>query len=139
MNFRLFFLNKELSTRRVTFFLCFYFSAKPEDFEFIQIIGKGNFGLVFLVKHLPDNKKYAVKMLDKNVIFKKGEEKHVMNERNILIKNHNHPFVTSLYYSFETQEKLFLAMEYIPGGEVRNNFKYYYLKASNFFYLFFLF
>ncbi len=94
------------------------FSAKPEDFDFIKIVGQGNFGKVYLVNHSPDNKQYALKILDKNVIFAKGEEKHVMNERDILIKNQHRPFVTSLQYSFQTKHKLFLAMEYVAGGEV---------------------
>lgn len=104
----------------------FFHSARPEDFDFLRVVGRGNFGLVFLVKHLSDNKHYALKVLDKKVISKKGEEKHVMNERNILIKNHCQPFVTSLHYSFETKEKLFLTMEYISGGEVKEFRNHHY-------------
>lgn len=81
-------------------------------------MGQGNFGKVYLVTHIIDNKQYALKILDKNEIFHKGEERHVMNERDILIENQKHPFVTSLYYSFQTKNELFLAMEYISGGEV---------------------
>ncbi|XKL65662.1 hypothetical protein PGB90_009082 [Kerria lacca] len=97
--------------------------AKPEDFEFIKIVGQGNFGKVYLVTHIIDNKQYALKILDKNEIFHKGEERHVMNERDILIENQKHPFVTSLYYSFQTKNELFLAMEYISGGEL-----FYYIQ-----------
>lgn len=37
-----------------------------EDFEEIQVLGQGSFGIVRLVKHLRTNKYYALKCLKKN-------------------------------------------------------------------------
>uniref|UniRef100_A0A8C7LER4 Serum/glucocorticoid regulated kinase 2a n=1 Tax=Oncorhynchus kisutch TaxID=8019 RepID=A0A8C7LER4_ONCKI len=49
------------------------FSAKPTDFDFLAVIGKGTFGKVLLAKLKADNKFYAVKVLQKKVILKKKE------------------------------------------------------------------
>ena len=44
--------------------------------------------------------------------------KHVMAERNVLIKNIQHPFLIHLHYSFQTREKLYFVLDYVNGGEV---------------------
>lgn len=40
-----------------------------------------------------------------------------MSERRILQEN-NHPFLVSLKFSFQTHDKLYLGLDYIPGGEL---------------------
>uniref|UniRef100_A0A4W4F0P5 Serum/glucocorticoid regulated kinase 2a n=1 Tax=Electrophorus electricus TaxID=8005 RepID=A0A4W4F0P5_ELEEL len=47
--------------------------AKPTDFDFLAVIGKGTFGKVLLAKLKVDGKFYAVKVLQKKVILKKKE------------------------------------------------------------------
>ncbi|XP_071227520.1 serine/threonine-protein kinase Sgk2-like isoform X2 [Salvelinus alpinus] len=47
--------------------------AKPTDFDFLAVIGKGTYGKVLLAKLKADNKFYAVKVLQKKVILKKKE------------------------------------------------------------------
>lgn len=46
-----------------------------------------------------------------------SEIAHTVSERNILAKN-VHPFLVSLRFSFQTSEKLYLGLDYIPGGEL---------------------
>lgn len=48
-------------------------SAKPSDFHFLKVIGKGSFGKVLLARHRTDDKFYAVKVLQKKAILKKKE------------------------------------------------------------------
>uniref|UniRef100_A0AAR2M5S6 Serum/glucocorticoid regulated kinase 2a n=1 Tax=Pygocentrus nattereri TaxID=42514 RepID=A0AAR2M5S6_PYGNA len=55
------------------FWALFTFSAKPTDFDFLAVIGKGTFGKVLLAKLKADGKFYAVKVLQKKVILKKKE------------------------------------------------------------------
>ena len=40
-----------------------------------------------------------------------------MTERNILTAT-KHPFIVKLDSSFQTQDKLFLILEYCPGGDL---------------------
>ncbi|XP_063738497.1 serine/threonine-protein kinase Sgk2 isoform X2 [Eleginops maclovinus] len=47
--------------------------ARPTDFDFMAVIGKGTFGKVLLAKLKSDSKFYAVKVLQKKVILKKKE------------------------------------------------------------------
>uniref|UniRef100_UPI00358E28E0 serine/threonine-protein kinase Sgk2-like isoform X5 n=1 Tax=Myxine glutinosa TaxID=7769 RepID=UPI00358E28E0 len=73
---------------------------------------------VLLAKHKSDGKFYAVKVLQKATILKKKEERHVMAERNVLVKNCSHPFLVGLHYSFQTTEKLYFVLDYVNGGEL---------------------
>ncbi|XP_077785358.1 serine/threonine-protein kinase Sgk2 isoform X2 [Podarcis muralis] len=65
-------------------------NAKPTDFDFLKIIGKGSF----------------------------GKQNHIMAERNVLLKNVKHPFLVGLHYSFQTKEKLYFVLDYVNGGEL---------------------
>uniref|UniRef100_A0A8D3DAI4 Serine/threonine-protein kinase Sgk1 n=1 Tax=Scophthalmus maximus TaxID=52904 RepID=A0A8D3DAI4_SCOMX len=92
--------------------------AKPTDFDFLKVIGKGSFGKVFLAKLKHDEKYYAVKVLQKKVILNRKEQKHIMAERNVLLKNVKHPFLVGLHYSFQTADKLYFVLDFINGGEL---------------------
>ncbi|XP_072306881.1 serine/threonine-protein kinase Sgk3 [Eucyclogobius newberryi] len=92
--------------------------AKPTDFDFLKVIGKGSFGKVFLGKSKHDEKYYAVKVLQKKVILNRKEQKHIMAERNVLLKNVKHPFLVGLHYSFQTADKLYFVLDFINGGEL---------------------
>lgn len=92
--------------------------VKPNDFEFLKLIGKGSYGSVMLARHKKEQRVYAVKVLQKKMIIKRNEENHIMCERNVLLKNLNHPFLVNLHYAFQTSSKLYFILEYINGGEV---------------------
>ncbi|XP_019354200.1 serine/threonine-protein kinase Sgk3 isoform X2 [Alligator mississippiensis] len=91
--------------------------AKPTDFDFLKVIGKGSFGKVLLAKRKLDGKYYAVKVLQKKVVLNRKEQKHIMAERNVLLKNVKHPFLVGLHYSFQTTEKLYFVLDFVNGGE----------------------
>ena len=69
---------------------------------------------------------YAVKVLQKQAIMKRNEVKHIMSERNVLLKNIQHPFLVGLHYSFQTPDKLYFVLDYVNGGEVGffSNYRY---------------
>ncbi|XP_031151651.1 STKc_SGK domain-containing protein isoform X2 [Sander lucioperca] len=91
---------------------------KPCDFDYLRIIGKGSFGKVLLARHKESAKYYAVKVLQKKIIMKKKEQKHIMAERSVLMKNIKHPFLVGLHYSFQTTDKLYFVLDYVNGGEL---------------------
>uniref|UniRef100_A0A6Q2X5P8 Serine/threonine-protein kinase Sgk1 n=1 Tax=Esox lucius TaxID=8010 RepID=A0A6Q2X5P8_ESOLU len=93
-------------------------SAKPTDFNFLKVIGKGSFGKVLLAKRNLDGKYYAIKVLQKRIILNRREQKHIMAERNVLLKNVKHPFLVGLHYSFQTTDKLYFVLDFVNGGEL---------------------
>ncbi|XP_046874973.1 STKc_SGK domain-containing protein isoform X1 [Hypomesus transpacificus] len=94
------------------------YQVKPCDFDYLKIIGKGSFGKVLLARHRESTKYYAVKVLQKKIILKKKEQKHIMAERSVLMKNIKHPFLVGLHYSFQTTDKLYFVLDYVNGGEL---------------------
>ncbi|XP_062589666.1 serine/threonine-protein kinase Sgk1-like isoform X2 [Saccostrea cucullata] len=93
-------------------------TVKPSDFEFLKVIGKGSFGKVLLARNKNEGNIYAIKVLQKQAIMKRNEVKHIMSERNVLLKNVKHPFLVGLHYSFQTVDKLYFVLDYVNGGEL---------------------
>ncbi|XP_008980983.1 serine/threonine-protein kinase Sgk3 isoform X2 [Callithrix jacchus] len=73
---------------------------------------------VLLAKRKLDGKFYAVKVLQKKIVLNRKEQKHIMAERNVLLKNVKHPFLVGLHYSFQTAEKLYFVLDFVNGGEL---------------------
>lgn len=93
----------------------------PSDFELTRVLGKGGFGKVFQVKKtsgFDSGGVFAMKIMKKAVIIKNPKEtQHTKAERNILgsVKS---DFICKLFYAFQTDEKLYLVMEFLEGGEL---------------------
>uniref|UniRef100_A0A8C6QNR6 Serine/threonine-protein kinase Sgk1-like n=1 Tax=Nannospalax galili TaxID=1026970 RepID=A0A8C6QNR6_NANGA len=79
--------------------------AKPSDFHFLKVIGKGGFGKVLLARHKTEEVLYAVRVLQKKALLKKEEEKHPISERNVLLKNAKHPFLVGLHFYYQLQRE----------------------------------
>ena len=89
----------------------------PSNFVCLALLGQGSFGEVYLVKKKDSDNFYAMKVLDKCRIAKQNIFKYVLTERNVLSVMHN-PFIVKLNYAFQTSEKLFLLLDYCPGGDL---------------------
>ncbi len=72
---------------------------------------------MLLVKKKGENKTYAMKVLKKKLMIKRNEVEHIKTERRIL-ELIDHPFIISLKFAFQTPVKLYLVMDYCPGGEL---------------------
>ncbi|KAM3613561.1 uncharacterized protein V6R79_001406 [Siganus canaliculatus] len=91
---------------------------KPSDFDYLKVIGKGSFGKVLLARHRKQGGYYAVKVLQKKMIVKRREQRHVMVERSVLLKGLQHPFLVGLHFSFQTPNMLYFVLDYVNGGEL---------------------
>ena len=91
-----------------------------DDFDLLKVIGKGAFGKVLLVRRKDGpnmGQVYAMKVLKKSVVAAKDQVEHTKSERQILSEI-RHPFLVQLRYAFQTDEKLYLIMDYYNGGSL---------------------
>lgn len=88
-----------------------------EDLYFLEILGKGNFGEVSLVKCKKNNSTYALKRINKEIILNNRMHKHVELERNILLKI-DHPFIVKMVKYMKDKNNIYFLMEYIAGLEL---------------------
>ncbi|EME31321.1 serine/threonine protein kinase [Galdieria sulphuraria] len=86
------------------------------DFYILKPISRGAFGKVYLVKKKKTGDIYALKAINKSEMIRKNLVNQVLAERDILAGVHT-SFVVKFFWSFETTDKFFIVMEYVPGGD----------------------
>ncbi|KAM7383507.1 hypothetical protein PAMP_003153 [Pampus punctatissimus] len=59
-----------------------------------------------------------MKVLPKQMIVQRKEQRHVMVERNVLMKGLQHPFLVGLHFSFQTPNMLYFVLDFVNGGEL---------------------
>lgn len=100
------------------------YKPKLEDFEPIKVLGQGSYGKVLLVREKSTGRLFAQKQLKKaslvinetNEVHKKNYER-TLNEK-IILEQVNHPNIVKLYYAFQDNNKVYLILEYLDGGEL---------------------
>ena len=65
----------------------------------------------------PEGMLYAMKTLRKKELIKRNQLGHTRTERRIL-QEIRHPFLVHIIYAFQTSDKLYMVLEYMPGGEL---------------------
>lgn len=90
-----------------------------DHFCTMSVIGKGSYAKVLLVRKNDTKQLYAMKVLKKENVEKKNQEKHIQVER-LILSELDHPFIIKFKGSFQNEKKLFFILEYCPGGELFN-------------------
>ena len=94
-------------------------ASSINDFKPITMLGQGAYGKVILVKQKNTDCLFALKELKKASISVNAKTvERTIGERSILSSISRHPNIVKLFYSFHDNEKLYLVLEYIPGGEL---------------------
>ncbi|KAI0912147.1 serine/threonine-protein kinase DBF20 [Ustulina deusta] len=88
------------------------------DFQILTQVGQGGYGQVFLAQKKDTREVCALKVMNKKLLFKLDEIRHVLTERDILTTA-NSEWLVRLLYSFQDDKSIYLAMEYVPGGDFR--------------------
>lgn len=91
---------------------------KYHDFKILTQVGQGGYGQVYLAKKTDTKEVCALKVLNKKLLQKLDEVRHILTERDILTAAKS-PWLVKLLYAFQDPENVYLAMEFVPGGDYR--------------------
>ena len=87
------------------------------DFTLQRTLGTGSFGRVHLVQSKHNQRFYAVKVLKKQQVVKMKQVEHTNDERRML-QRCKHPFLITLWGTFQDSKNLYMVMDFIEGGEL---------------------
>lgn len=102
------------------------------DMSVIQVVGRGTWGTVVacsikgMGETLEDSLQlsgqsiqdlYAVKIMKKQDLIEDNMMKSAIIERQVL-QALNHPLLVKLHFAFQDETKLFMGMDYVPGGDL---------------------
>ncbi|KAG8454955.1 hypothetical protein GDO86_001248 [Hymenochirus boettgeri] len=84
-------------------------------YELHETIGTGGFAKVKLARHRLTGEKVAIKIMDKESL---GDDLPRVKTEIDAMKNLSHQHICRLYHVIETPNKIFMILEYCPGGEL---------------------
>ena len=87
------------------------------DFALQRTVGTGSFGRVHLVQSKHNQRFYAIKVLKKQQVVKMKQIEHTNDERKML-QRVKHPFLITLWGTFQDSKNLYMVMDFIEGGEL---------------------
>lgn len=89
-------------------------SSIKDYYALVAVLGEGHFGRVLLAKDRRTFERFAVKVIRKSRTQTRSQL-HIQRELEIL-RQVNHQNVVRLYDLFDTEEKIYIVLEYMPGG-----------------------
>ena len=90
-----------------------------QKYEMGRLLGQGSFAKVYFGRNLKTSQSVAIKVIDKEKIFKCGLMDQVRREISVM-KLVKHPNIVQLYEVMATKTKIYFVLEYVKGGELFN-------------------
>ncbi|CAG9330070.1 unnamed protein product [Blepharisma stoltei] len=103
---------------------------KLTDFVIQKELGRGSFGIVFLVQNTRNRKFYVLKRINLGLLTIK-QKKAALREAEIL-KQLDHPHIIKYHASFLEDNDLSLIMDYAEGGDLQQLLLKHRLRKKNF-------
>uniref|UniRef100_A0A0E0MBF6 Phototropin n=1 Tax=Oryza punctata TaxID=4537 RepID=A0A0E0MBF6_ORYPU len=88
-----------------------------EHFRPVKPLGSGDTGSVRLVELLNTGEYFAMKAMDKSIMLNRNKV-HRATAKHQILDLLDHPFLPTLYASFQTKTHICLITDYCPGGEL---------------------
>jgi len=101
----------------------------------IGVLGKGAFGVVTLVVDKTTGKSYALKAIKKCEIVDLGQQEHIINEKDVMLKMNNE-FLVNLRGTFKDALRVYFLLDVCLGGElftILRNRRYFDEATSRFY------
>ena len=95
---------------------------KLNEFDIIEVIGRGSVGKIYLVMYQKDGKFYAMKSMRKDQLLSEGITNNILIEKNILMEGQCE-FILTLSFFFQTPERIYYIMPFIKGGDLFHKLK----------------
>lgn len=83
----------------------------------LSLMGRGSFGEVYLVREIASGEFFAMKVSCKEKILGQNLVRYAKTERDVLSYT-AHNFIVGLNAAFQTRTKLFLILDFCPGGDL---------------------
>ncbi|XP_011637322.1 serine/threonine-protein kinase PLK4 [Pogonomyrmex barbatus] len=100
------------------------FGEQIEEYEVLNLLGKGGYGSVYRARCLRSGMEVAIKMIDKKMMQAAGMMDRVRQEVGIHTRL-KHPAILEVYTCFENTNYVYLVLELCHNGELQR-----YLKAQ---------
>eukprot|EP00906_Rhabdomonas_costata_P002849 RCo004429 len=78
------------------------------------LVGAGSLAKVYVASHGPQSSGFALKVLNKALVASQGHTRYLFREKEILARL-QHPFLVNLLATFQSDVRLFFAMEFLHG------------------------
>lgn len=90
-----------------------------QKYEVGKLLGQGTFAKVYHARNIETSQSVAIKVIDKDKIFKVGLMEQIKREISVM-KLVRHPNIVQLYEVMATKSKIYFVLEYVKGGELFN-------------------
>ncbi|XP_013379819.1 serine/threonine-protein kinase S6KL [Lingula anatina] len=94
------------------------------DFQILDVLGRGAFGNVLRVRLFEDKKIYAMKVLNKGKIMVDGDVQQTKDEVTIQNRLGHHPFLVKVHYFWQNKKNVYIVMDFASHGDLFSLWKH---------------
>ncbi|EAY07696.1 CAMK family protein kinase [Trichomonas vaginalis G3] len=91
-----------------------------QNYAVLYPIGTGGFSKVYIAIHNATGSKVAIKIINKNENNEDGRQMIRIHREIEILKKVNHPFISHLFEVIESENEIYIVMEFAPNGTLLN-------------------